>query len=67
MPIKRRNNKRRAELTADAIAFLEGRNSFTQFKDHDELVALWLAHGNETIATWDMDEDSRPVAIERPT
>ena len=54
MPRKTRRNKRRDALTSDAIAFLEGRNSFTQFKDHEELVALWIAHGDETIAEWDI-------------
>jgi len=60
MPRKTRRYKRRDALTSDAIAFLEGRNSFTQFKDHEELVALWLAHGDETIAEWDMQENTRP-------
>jgi hypothetical protein len=63
MPRKTRRNKRRDALTADAIAFLEGRNSFTQFKDHEELVALWLAHGDEKIAEWDMQENTRPRPV----
>ena len=40
MAIKRRTNKKRAELTAGAIAFLEGRPSFTQFKDDAYLADL---------------------------
>jgi hypothetical protein len=53
-----------AGLSADARKWLEGSGpSFTQFKDHDELVALWLAHGDESVATWDMDEDSRPRPV----
>jgi hypothetical protein len=63
MPRKTRRNKRRDALTADAIAFLEGRNSFTQFKDHDEIVALWLTHGDEKIAEWDIQENTRPRPV----
>jgi hypothetical protein len=35
----------------------------TQFKDHEELVALWLAHGDETIAEWDMQESTSPRPV----
>jgi len=64
MPRKLRSSKKRAALTDDAIKWLEGSGpSFTQFKDHEELVALWQAHGDETIATWDCEEDTRPRAV----
>ncbi len=65
MAIKKRIDKKRAALTDDAIKWLEGSGpSFTQFKDHEELVALWLAHGDDTIAEWDMQENTRPVALD---
>jgi hypothetical protein len=61
----KKRTKSTAGLSSDAKAWLEGSGpSFTQFKNHDELVALWKAYGNENIATWDMDEDSRPVALD---
>jgi hypothetical protein len=62
MAIKRRTNKKRAELTADAIAFLEGRPSFTQFKDDAYLADLWEKHGDTSVATWD-EGNSRPRAV----
>ena len=64
MAIKKRLDKRRAALTDDAIKWLEGSGpSFYQFKDHEELVALWQAYGDETIAEWDMKENTRPAAL----
>jgi hypothetical protein len=64
MPRKIKSHKRRAALTDDNIKWLEGSGpSFTQFKQHEELVALWLAHGDPDVATWDMDEDSRPRPV----
>ena len=63
MAIKKRLDKRRAALTDDAIRWLEGSGpSFYQFKDHDELVALWEMYGDASIATWE-EGDSRPRAI----
>jgi len=64
MPRKKRNDKRRAALTDDNIKWLEGSGpSFTQFKNHDELVALWQAFGDPDVATWDCEEDTRPRAV----
>src|SRR5260370_22119815 len=60
MAIKRRTNKKRAELTANAIAFLEGRSSFTQFKDDAYLADLWEKYGDTSVATWE-EGDSRPT------
>jgi hypothetical protein len=63
MPVKRRTNKRRDELTDNARAWLEGREcGFFQFKRHDELVPLWEKYGDPEVATWDMDKHSKPVA-----
>ena len=54
-----------AGLSADTRKWLEDSGpSFTQFKNHEELVALWLAHGDDTIAEWDMQENTRPVALD---
>jgi hypothetical protein len=65
MPVKRRTNKRREALTEDARAWLEGRPcGFFEFKGHDELLALWDAHCDETVATWDLANDSSPVAVD---
>jgi hypothetical protein len=63
MPVKRRTNKRRDALTDDARAWLEGRPSFYAFKDHDELLAFWEAHGDENVATWDLGRNSSPVPV----
>lgn len=64
MPVKRRSNKRRDSLSADAIAWLEGRPSFHQFKELNELVPLWREYGDPNVATWDEGRDSKPRAIE---
>jgi hypothetical protein len=63
MPVRRRSDKRRDAPSDDAIAFLEGRPSFTEFKDHTELVELWRAYGDEAVATWDEGEGSTPRAV----
>jgi hypothetical protein len=62
MAIKKRLDKRRSALSDDAIAFLEGRPSFTQFKDDAYLADLWDKYGDTSIATWDQTV-SRPRAI----
>jgi hypothetical protein len=65
MAVKRRWDKRRAALTDDAIKWLVGSGaSFYQFKDHEELVALWQTYGDESVAAWDMNENSNPVPLE---
>jgi hypothetical protein len=48
----------------DARAFLEGRSSFTQFKDDAYLADLWEKCGDTRVATWE-EGDSRPRAIDR--
>jgi hypothetical protein len=66
MAARRRTDKKRTGVGDNAFAWLEGRPcGFFEFKPHDELVALWLAHGDTNIAEWDLDKDSRPVAIEK--
>ena len=63
MAVKRRTNKRRDELTDDARAWLRGEEcGFFQFKSHDELIPLWEKYGNPEVATWDMGQDTKPVA-----
>jgi hypothetical protein len=62
MPRKRRTNKRRDALSEAACAFLEGRPSFTKFKDYAYLADLWQKYGDTSIATW-AERDSRPRAI----
>jgi hypothetical protein len=64
MPVRRRNDKRREALTDDALAWLSGKPSFYAFKDHDDLLALWRAHGDENVATWDLRSDTSPVAVD---
>ncbi len=51
-----------SSLTDDAIAFLEGRPSFTQFKDDAYLADLWEKYGDTNVATWD-EGNSRPRAV----
>ena len=64
MPVKRRNNKRRSELSDDARAWLEGRPcGFFEFKHTDELIPLWQAYGDPNVATWDLGDSSKPVAV----
>lgn len=53
MPVRRRSDKRRDALTDDEINWLEGRPSFTAFKDDDFLADLWARHGDTGIATWE--------------
>jgi hypothetical protein len=60
MPVRRRTDKRRDALSDDAIAFLEGRPSFTQFKDDAFKADLWERFGDPTVATWD-EGDRRPT------
>jgi hypothetical protein len=61
----KKRTKSTAGLSSDARAWLEGSGpSFHQFKPHAELLEIWRAYGNESVATWDMDEDSRPVALD---
>ena len=64
MPVRRRNDKRRDALSEDARAFLEGRPSFTQFRDDAYLADLWEKYGDTRVATWE-EGDSRPRAIDR--
>jgi hypothetical protein len=63
--MKKRSNSRQG-LSSDARAWIDGKPcSFFEFKPHDELVALWNAHNDPAVATWDLGEYSKPVAIER--
>jgi hypothetical protein len=62
MPVRRRIDKRRDELTDNARAWLEGRPSFTQFKDDAYLADLWDRYGDTSVATWH-EGDRRPRAV----
>jgi hypothetical protein len=62
MAIKKRLDKRRNALSDDEIAFLEGRPSFTQFRDDAYLADLWEKYGDTRIATWDIGKHSSPVS-----
>jgi hypothetical protein len=65
MPVKRRTNRKRDALSEDARAWLEGREcGLFGFKHFAELIPLWDAYGDETIATWDKGR-SNPVALPR--
>ena len=47
MPVKRRTSKRREQLGEDAERWLSGEPSgFFEFKDADELAALWAEYGD---------------------
>jgi hypothetical protein len=66
MPVKRRTNKKRDALSEDARAWLEGREcGLFGFKHFAELIPLWEAYGDETVATWDKGRNSAPVALPR--
>jgi hypothetical protein len=64
MAIKKRLDKRRDALTDDAIAFLEGKPSFTQFKDDAYLADLREKYGDTNVATWE-EGDSRPLPTKK--
>jgi hypothetical protein len=54
MPVKRRSTKRREELSDCAQRWLRGEPSgFFEFKDADELGALWAEYGDPKVAVWD--------------
>jgi hypothetical protein len=38
---------------------------FVEFKSHEKLLALWEMHSDPKVATWDLDENTREVAINR--
>jgi hypothetical protein len=62
MPVKRRINKRREALCEDAERWLRGEPcGFFEFKDADELAALWAEYGDPEVAEWD-DEAKMPRA-----
>jgi hypothetical protein len=52
-----------AGVGTNAVPLISPVAIITQFKDHEELVALWLAHGDETIAEWDMQESTSPRPV----
>jgi hypothetical protein len=62
VPVKRRTFKRREQLCEEAERWLRGEPSgFFEFKDADELAALWAEYGDPKVAEWD-DEAKMPRA-----
>jgi hypothetical protein len=62
MPVKRRTNKRREQLCEDGERWLRGEPcEFFEFKDADELAALWAEFGDPEVAVWD-EEAGMPRA-----
>jgi hypothetical protein len=60
MPVKRRVNKRRELLCEDAEKWLRGEPcGFFEFKDTDELAALWAEYGDPKVAVWDKQQGCR--------
>jgi hypothetical protein len=54
VPVNRRTSKRRKQLGEDAERWLSGEPSgFFEFKDADELAALWAEYGDPKVAVWD--------------
>jgi hypothetical protein len=65
MPVKRRTAKRREQLSEDAEKWLRGEPSgFFEFKDVDELAALWAEYGDPKVAVW--DEGARKPRARKP-
>jgi hypothetical protein len=54
MPVRKRNMKRRGDLTADEIAWLNGETDcgWVKFWHWDQLEALWEAHGDAEAFEW---------------
>jgi hypothetical protein len=66
VPVKRRTAKRREQLSEDAERWLRGEPSgFFEFKNADELAALWAEYGDPKIAVW--DEGARKPRARKPT
>lgn len=64
MPVKRRRDKRRAELDDDTMAWLTGeQRNFTQFLPHEKLVAIWEAYNDPTISYWDKSINTNPRPV----
>jgi hypothetical protein len=60
MPVKRRVTKRREQLCEDAERWLRGEPcGFFEFKNDDELAALWAEYGDPKIAAWNAGHGSR--------
>jgi hypothetical protein len=63
VPVKRRVSKRREALCEDGERWLRGEPSgFFEFKEANELAALWAEYGDPAIAEWD-DAAAMPRAI----
>jgi hypothetical protein len=61
---RKRNLSRRAALSSDAQAWLDGEKcGFFQFKPDDELEAVWLEYGDHDTMHWCRDMP-RPITLE---
>jgi hypothetical protein len=64
MPVKRRTNKRREALCEDAERWLRGEPSgFFEFKDADDLAALWAEYGDPAVAYGTTRQGCRRLGI----
>jgi hypothetical protein len=64
MPVRKRNLKRRGDLTADEQAWLNGEyhSGFVQFMPREKLEALWEHYGDHENFVWHR-RMSRPERI----
>lgn len=64
MPVRRRNDKRRDAVDEDTLMWLHGSDrSWFQFASFEERKACWEAHGDPSVAMWDMKENTNPRAL----
>jgi hypothetical protein len=62
MPVKRRVGKAKAPVTEDQQAWLEGRESVTEFESAEALAALWAEHGADEVEEYAADwPGTRPL------
>jgi hypothetical protein len=67
MPVKRRINKRREQLCEGAERWLSGEPcGFFEFKNADELAALWAEYGDPKVAVWGHGSRGRSKPTEAP-
>jgi hypothetical protein len=64
MPVRKRNLKRRGNLDADEVAWLNGEQKcgFVEFMPWEKLEVLWDAYGDHEVFEWrrGMDRPERP-------
>lgn len=63
MPVRRRSDKRRAEIDEDGAAWLRGEpNGFFEFKPTLELEDFWRRYGNTNLFFWECGM-TRPIVV----